>query len=162
MRVCSFLSLHDLCTHEGGVARCTNTPPQALSPTQRAQHSPPCHPCLGAPCVLAFSSLLESFLFALLLAARASCPNMGMSGTPPCCKPSLAFHCSLDKNQQGVAVSVYNDTGHLMKGGDRPRPRVLALYSPSQMENPAVTTAVPTEGTSLPGLRVPTGAPHLG
>lgn len=77
-------------------------------------------------------------------------------------KPSLAFHCSLDKNQQGVAVSVYNDTGHLMKGDDRPRPRVLALYSPSQMENPAVTTAVPTEGTSLPGLRVPTGAPHLG
>lgn len=76
-------------------------------------------------------------------------------------QPSLAFHCSLDKNQQGVAVSVYNDIGHLMTG-DRPTPRVLVLYSPSQMENPAVMTAVLTEGTSLPGLRVPTGAPHLG
>lgn len=81
--------------------------PDALTPLLRLCHppsapstAPPCHPCVGAPCVLAFSSLLESLLFALLSTARASCPNMGMSGTPPCFKPSLAFHCSLDKTNK--------------------------------------------------------------
>lgn len=67
---------------------------------------------------------------------------------------SLAFHCSLDKEQQGTAVPFCKDTGDLTKDDNRPASRILVLYSLSQrgtkLCDTSETKPVPTGGTSLP------------
>lgn len=82
------------------------------------------------------------------------------AGMPPGVNPSLAFHDSLDKDQEGAAVPFYKDVGDLIKDDNRPMPRILVLYPPSQVEEPScVSTAVqslfPVEGQVSPAFRCP-------